>query len=74
MKDDDNLIKEGKFIRDTRKATGLSQVELSRLLGTSQSKLSKIEKGSLRIGVREWFLFCKFTNVPVLLYWEFLPK
>jgi len=68
------LIREGKFIRDTRRALGLSQVDLAQRLGTSQSKLSKIEKGIIQIGIREWFLFCKVTGIPVVRYWEFFVQ
>jgi transcriptional regulator with XRE-family HTH domain len=36
---------------ETRKAAGITQVELAKKLGTTQSRVSKIERGAARLDV-----------------------
>lgn len=52
-------------LRSARKRAGLSQAHVARVLGISQSKLSKVEAGSLSITVPQWFDICDNLAIPV---------
>jgi len=67
-----DLKKESQFIKTQRRARGLSQMEMARQLGISQSHLSKIENGLSQIGIREWFNFCEICGISANLYQEFI--
>lgn len=51
-----------KLLREIRKKAGLSQLELSRRLGRSQSFISKYESGELRLDLVELFSICRVTG------------
>ncbi len=51
-------------MRAARKAKGWTQVEFSKMLGVSQSALSKLESGILIPSVHQWFEFCSFAEIP----------
>lgn len=64
------------FIASTRKATGITQVELAERLGKPQSFVSKVERGERRLDVIE---FCQVAEAlgrdPAMLLQEFVgPK
>ena len=48
-----------KLLREMRKKAGLSQLELSRRLGRSQSFISKYESGELRLDLVELYSVCR---------------
>ena len=48
-----------KLLRETRKAAGLTQIEVSKRLGETQTFVSKCERGERRIDLLEWLQFCK---------------
>jgi transcriptional regulator with XRE-family HTH domain len=52
-----------RHLRDARKRAGLTQVELARRLGETQSFVSKVERGERRIDVVELRAFCKAIGV-----------
>jgi transcriptional regulator with XRE-family HTH domain len=54
----------GKRLRDLRKARGLSQGDLGRILGLSQSSLSEIELGQTSLSAEQFIQVLKFFNVP----------
>jgi ribosome-binding protein aMBF1 (putative translation factor) len=65
------LIQQGRFIRKSRRANGLSQADLAKALKISQSKISKIEAGRVPINIQEWFYFCRKLKLPVNKYQDF---
>src|SRR3954470_5298358 len=54
----------GNRLRELRLARGLSQVELARELGLSQSRVSAIEHGRLSLSAEEFLDVLKLFNVP----------
>lgn len=50
-------------LRDARKRAGLTQEELARRLGETQSFISKCERGERRIDVVELRAFCKALGI-----------
>ncbi|NTW62160.1 UDP-N-acetylglucosamine 1-carboxyvinyltransferase [Candidatus Saccharibacteria bacterium] len=51
MTNDDYKLKIGKLIQETRQSRGLTQLQLSEALGTSQSAINRIEKGGQNISL-----------------------
>ncbi len=51
---------------DTRKAKGITQVDLARRLGKPQSFVSKFENGERRIDVAEFIEICRAMQVDAL--------
>lgn len=59
-KREEQLAKDfGSFFRAERKRHNLTQIELSKVIGVSQSRMSKIEQGTLVLNVFEFFAFAK---------------
>ncbi len=54
----------GRTLRDLRKGRGLSQGELGRILGLSQSAISEIELGQSSLSAEQFIHVLKFFNVP----------
>lgn len=54
----------GSRLRDYRIAAGMTGAELARLLGTSQSRVSKIENGNLRVDIRDVRRWLHKVNAP----------
>jgi len=54
----------GKKVRDLRKGRGLSQGDLGKILGASQSSLSEIELGHSSLSAEQFIQILKFFNVP----------
>jgi transcriptional regulator with XRE-family HTH domain len=54
----------GKKLRDLRKGRGLSQGDLGKILGLSQSSLSEIELGQTSLSAEQFIEILKFFNVP----------
>jgi len=54
-----------KLLRETRKKAGLSQLELSRRLGRSQSFISKYESGQLRLDLIELCSLCREMGISL---------
>lgn len=52
-----------RIMRAARKQLGLTQEEVSRHLGISQSALSKLEHGALIVSAPQWFEFCRLTHI-----------
>lgn len=52
-------------LRDARNEAGLTQVQLARRLRTSQSVVSKIERGERRLDIVELKNWCKALRVPL---------
>jgi transcriptional regulator with XRE-family HTH domain len=51
------------LMRAARKRSGMTQVEVSKILQISQSALSKIESGILIPSAPQWFEFCGATKI-----------
>ena len=54
-----------RLLRQARRESGVSQVEMARLLGTSQSVVSKSERGERRLDVIELRSWCAALGVPL---------
>ena len=48
---------------ESRRAAGMTQVELARALGTDQSQISKIERGERRLDVIDYLRICRVIGV-----------
>ena len=59
-----SAVKTSRIMRTARKTKGWTQVEFSKMLGVSQSALSKLESGILIPSVHQWFEFCNFAEIP----------
>lgn len=53
------------YLRSTRRAAGLTQVELAERLDETQTFISKVERGERRLDVVELRRFCRALGVPV---------
>jgi transcriptional regulator with XRE-family HTH domain len=53
-----------KSLRKARKNAGVTQERLAKLLGETQSFVSKVERGERRLDVIELRAFCRALNVP----------
>ena len=51
---------------EARKASGLSQVELSKLVGKSQTHISNIERGERRVDVLEFIALARAMKMDAL--------
>lgn len=60
----------GRRIRKLREAAGLSQAELGRRVGRSQSEIAKIEMGERRLPYVESFLFAEALDAG----WDVLAQ
>ncbi len=58
-----NISKLPSLIRSVRKNLGLSQTEVAQVIGIDQSAYSRIEKGSQKLLIEQWFLFCELTQI-----------
>ena len=54
-----------KLLRETRKKAGLSQRELARQLGRSQSFISKYESGELQLDLIELSSVCRAMSISL---------
>ncbi|MBN1362680.1 MAG: helix-turn-helix transcriptional regulator [Sedimentisphaerales bacterium] len=54
-----------RLLRETRKHAGLSQSQVARLLGRSQSFVSKYETGQLRLDLVELRAVCHALNTSL---------
>ncbi len=52
------------IMRSARKFKGITQQDLAKALGCSQSALSKMENGVLIPSAPQWFSFCCVTEIP----------
>jgi transcriptional regulator with XRE-family HTH domain len=52
-------------LRQTRKAAGLTQLDVARKLGTYASYVSKCESGERRLDVLELAAFCRLYGVTL---------
>jgi transcriptional regulator with XRE-family HTH domain len=60
----------GHIIKEARKARGMTQMELSELIGVSYQQIQKYEKGSDNISVERLKQISKAVNVPVTLFFN----
>jgi transcriptional regulator with XRE-family HTH domain len=51
------------LLRRTREKMGLSQVELAKRIGETQSRISKIERGELRLDVIQLRIICRAMGI-----------
>lgn len=56
------------MIKEARKARGMTQMELSELIGVSYQQVQKYEKGSDNISVERLKQIAKAVNVPITLF------
>jgi transcriptional regulator with XRE-family HTH domain len=54
-----------KLLREKREKAGLSQVELAKQLGRSQSFISKYESGELRLDLVELWSICQSLGISL---------
>ena len=55
----------GKLIRNKRRERDITQVELCTVLGVSQSKLSKIERGEQTLSAESFVKVIKKLKIPL---------
>lgn len=55
----------GQWLADRRRGKGLSQAELSDLMGVDQGTVSKVEKGKWAITIDMLTLFCLHLEYPI---------
>lgn len=60
------------LLRQRRKQAGLTQEELARRLGATQSFISKCESGERRIDIVELRAFCKAMGISLVQFVETL--
>jgi len=53
----------GKIVKKIRKWRGLSQEELSKQLGMTQEKLSRLETGMTDMSAKDWLIFCSVCEI-----------
>ncbi|MBL7715558.1 MAG: helix-turn-helix transcriptional regulator [Bdellovibrionales bacterium] len=53
-----------RIMRAARKQLALTQEQVAKKLGISQSALSKLEHGTLVASAPQWFDFCELTGIP----------
>lgn len=53
-------------LRTAREKAGLTQIEFARLVGESQSFISKCERGERRIDVIELRTFCQVLGIEIV--------
>ena len=53
-------------LRQARKAAGITQEQLAEKIGTTQSVVSKFERGERRIDVVELRVICKATGISLV--------
>lgn len=53
-----------RIMRAARKQLALTQEQVAKKLGISQSALSKLEHGTLVASAPQWFDFCEMTGIP----------
>lgn len=58
----------GQIIKEARKARGMTQMELSELIGVSYQQVQKYEKGSGSISVERLKQIAKAVAVPITLF------
>jgi transcriptional regulator with XRE-family HTH domain len=58
-----------KLLRETRRAAGVTQVRLAERIGESQSHLSKMERGEVRLDLIQMRTICRAlgTTVPAFV-------
>lgn len=56
------VLEIAKILKTTRIATGMTQEELGKKMGLSQSALSKMEAGKLEPSAIQWMKFSKITR------------
>ncbi len=54
-----------KVLREARERAGLTQVQLARKIGETQTFISKCERGERRIDVIELQTFCRAFGLPL---------
>jgi len=59
------------MLKEHRKSSGITQVELAKRLKESQSFVSKCERGERRLDLLETRIWCKALKLPFL---EFVKK
>ncbi len=58
----------GQIIKEARKARGMTQMELSELIGVSYQQVQKYEKGSDNISVERLKQIAKAVGAPITLF------
>ena len=58
----------GQIIKEARKARGMTQMELSELIGVSYQQVQKYEKGSDNISVARLRQIAKAVGAPITLF------
>lgn len=55
----------GKVLAEKRKEAGMSQIEVSRRVDITRSRLAQIETGGTRLNVTDMFLLCECYGLDV---------
>ena len=63
-----------KVLKKTRRAAGLTQTQLARKIGETQSLVSKCERGERRIDIVELHTFCQAFGVSLKQFAEALDR
>jgi transcriptional regulator with XRE-family HTH domain len=56
------------LLRDVRQRAGVTQVELAKLLGRTQSFVSKVERGETRLDLVQLREICRVLKKPLLTF------
>jgi len=56
------------LLRETRRAAGLTQIDLAERLGLSQSFVSKVERGDRRLDVIQLRTICRILDTTLVAF------
>jgi transcriptional regulator with XRE-family HTH domain len=62
------------LLREARRAAGVTQVRLAELIGESQSHLSKMERGEVRLDLIQVRTICQALGTPLAAFVSELEK
>ncbi len=63
-----------RLLADTRGRAGFTQVELAKRLRTTQSSVSKVERGERRLDIIELYAWCKALKTSFKAFVEELER
>jgi transcriptional regulator with XRE-family HTH domain len=56
-------LKSGKFIKELRKQTGLTQKQFAKKVGVNQANISAIENNKYDISLSKFYEWCNLLNI-----------
>ncbi|WP_041066063.1 helix-turn-helix domain-containing protein [Thiolapillus brandeum] len=71
MKQENQQLNIPNKVKQLRKSRGITQVDMAGLLGVTQSKISRLERGVIPITVDELAAIADVLDVPVYTLFQF---